>query len=735
MSAKSNIIIARWRSLTGLLVVSWLMVPAAAVAQTLEAIGFDDLPGKSAAVRLQFSDTPPPPEDFAINKPARIVLDFADTSINLEKKVKAIGAGAVDQVMAVEAGGKTRVVISLFESLPYKISSEGNVVVVDLSSSDREEEMLAVGHSTVVDEQQADADGSPGEAMDGDSADSADSGASSVDSTLSGPHIRGVDFNRSLSGNGVITIDLSSASLSADIEQTGVVVELKFPAVSLPAELDRRLDVADFATPVASIDTLRDGSDVLVKISMTSNEFDYIAYQADDRLTLEVSPLTAVELEERKKEQFAYTGERLSLNFQDIEVRAVLQLLADFTDFNLIIGDTVTGRTTLRLQDVPWDQAMAFILRHHGLGKLEEGNVLLIAPQEELAARERQQLEAERRIEEIEALTTEYIQINYAKAGDLSGLISGDQSLLSERGNVAVDPRTNTLIIQDVSSRISAVRELILQLDIPVKQVLIESRIVTTDVNFTKDLGVRFGYSRRIITDSGTLVGFGGGQAGNITYSTTDAEGNTEAVCTGFCADDSENYLVSLPTSREGAVAGIGHLAIGKLGSWLLQLELSALINEGRAQNLANPKVITVDQGQARIETGTQIPYQEASSSGATSVSFQKAVLGLTVSPQITPDDRVLLDMNVTQDSVGNISVQGTPAINTNVLQTQVLVEDGETVVLGGVFRENEDRNYERIPFFGDLPYVGFLFRRRGEQNRKQELLIFVTPKIIGERI
>ena len=710
--------VGRRGGMVGLFLAAWLLAPAA-LAQTLDSMGFDDLPGKSAVVKLEFSEEAPEFKDFSINKPARIVLDFAGAKINLQQKVKEIGAGAVDQVMAVEAGGKTRVVVSLFETLPYTVSSEGNMVLVNLNSATRDQPIVSVGQPEDAPQQEGDAEA----VADG-------RGAAPI-----GAHIAGVDFNRSLSGDGVIAIDLSSVSLSADIEQTGTTVELHFPAAGLLPELDRLLDVADFATPVASIDTFREGSDVRIKISMTSDEFDYVAYQADTKLTVEVSPLTAYDLEERKKEQFAYTGERISLNFQDIEVRAVLQLLADFTEFNLITSDTVGGNVTLRLNNVPWDQAMDFILKTRGLGKLEEGNLLLIAPQEELATRERQKLESERRIEEIEALSTAYIQINYAKAGDLSGLISGEQSLLSQRGSVAVDSRTNTLIVQDVSDRIRAVRELVLQLDVPVKQVLIEARIVTADVSFTKDLGVRFGYSRNLRTSGGTSVFVGGGQPGLSTFTIINAEGEEENVCTGYCTDERENFIVSLPTSREGAVAGIGKLAVGKLGSWLVQLDLSALINEGRAQNLANPKVITVDQGEARIETGTQIPYQEASSSGATSVSFQKAVLGLTVSPQITPDDRVLLDMNVTQDSLGNISVQGTPAINTNVLETQVLVEDGETVVLGGVFRETDNNNFERIPFFGDLPYVGFMFRRRGEENRKQELLIFVTPKIIGERI
>ena len=695
------------------LLVLFLSTPA--WAQVLRDIDYKTLPGNNVIVNVLFDETAPEPKSFFIESPARIVLDFPDTTLGMENRVRQIGVGIVDQIMAIEAGGRTRVVVSLFQNVPYQISHQDNAVNVSINSV-----------VTTSDESQAQ---SVRERLGGDSA---------VDGRgVSGPHLQDIEFSRGQTGEGLVRVKLSSPSISMNVNQVGTKLIVEFPATSLPADLDRRLDVIDFATPISVIDTRYEEASVVMTLDMTSVEYDYLAYQADTDLTIEVTPLTKRELEEKKKDQFAYTGERLSLNFQDIEVRAVLQLLADFTDFNLVTSDTVGGNVTLRLKNVPWDQAMDIILKTRGLGRVEEGNVVLIAPQEELAARERLRLEASKHYRDLEALSTRYIQINYASASDLAALISGEgNQLLSERGNVAVDRRTNTLIIQDVSTSLDDVQELIIQLDVPIKQVLIEARIVTADVEFTRDLGVRFGYSRQVVNSDGTVIGFGGTQPGTVTYNRAGSGGEGEAVCTGFClGSEAEGYLVSLPVIREGATAGTAALAIGKLGSWLLQLELSALINEGRAQTLANPKIITVNQGEAVIETGTEIPYQQASSSGATSVSFRRAVLGMTVVPQITPDDRVLLNVTVTRDAPGNIDVLGTPTISTNRLQTQVLVEDGETVVLGGVFEDNSDSNFSRIPFFGDLPYVGFLFRRRGQQSRKNELLIFITPKILGDRI
>jgi len=410
----------------------------------------------------------------------------------------------------------------------------------------------------------------------------------------------------------------------------------------------------------------------------------------------------------------------------------VLQLIADFTGFNLVTSDAVSGNVTLRLKNVPWDQALDIILKSRGLGMRQTGNVIMIAPQEEIAARERLELESDRQIEELAPLRTEFVQINYADAADMASLIQAEENnLLSERGTVSIDERTNTLIIQDVASSLEAIRNLVTQLDIPVRQVLIESRIVNADESFAKDLGVRFGYSKHSKqgTQSRTAIGnhttpfvsLGGAKAG-----TTDFGGTTSANSV-----TNENLLVDLPAVPSDA-AGVA-LAIGKVGSYLLQLELSALIAEGRGEDIASPRVITANQHEAVIESGVQIPYQEATSSGATSVSFQDATLSLRVTPQITPDDRILMDLEVTQNSVGSPAVLGVPPINTRSVTTQVLVDNGETIVLGGVYSQSDRTSVDRVPFFGDLPYVGFLFKRTALDKSKTELLIFVTPKIMKE--
>ncbi|MBI4005486.1 MAG: type IV pilus secretin PilQ family protein, partial [Gammaproteobacteria bacterium] len=450
----------------------------------------------------------------------------------------------------------------------------------------------------------------------------------------------------------------------------------------------------------------------------------HLAYQSDNLLTIEVKPLSKEEKEAIQKKKVGYTGERLSLNFQDIEVRAVLQLIADFTGLNMVASDTVTGNVTLRLKNVPWDQALDIILKSKGLGMRKDGNVIMVAPQEEIAAREKLELEASKQIEELAPLHTEFLQVNYAKAGELASLIQAEENnLLSERGNVTIDERTNTLIIQDVAASLESIRQLVNKLDIPVRQVLIESRIINADESFSKDLGVEFGVSKNTLEEDPSTpdIIIGGG-----------LPGDTEGVGTAFVTDDIENLMVTLPVV---GATGSFKLAYGIIGSYLLQLELTAALAEGRGEDIASPKVITANQREAVIESGVEIPFQEASSSGATSVSFKKAVLALRVTPQITPDDRILLDLKVNQDTRGSPDVLGVPPINTRNVSTQVLVNNGETVVLGGVYSQSTNRTSDRIPFFGDLPYVGFLFKRTTEDNEKSELLIFVTPKILKENL
>ncbi len=680
---------------------------------TLDKINTSSLPGERVQIKLVFSEIlPNEPLSFSVDNPARVVIDLPNISLNLSKKSQTIGIGMANSLNAVEAKGRSRVVINLTRSVSYSVDVSGNTVIINLGSG-------------VV-------------ASSSDSSNKPYSDSTSDETLISSMvgRIENIDFKRGENGEGRVIVKLSNPSIPIDMRVEGGNVVIDFMETQLPPRLDRKLDVIDFATPVKEIDTAANGNNTTMIISSISEDYDHIAYQAGDNYTIEFKPLTKEEKEEQKKEKFGYTGERLSLNFQDIEVRAVLQLIADFTGLNMVTSDAVSGNVTLRLKNVPWDQALDIILKSRGLGMRQNGNVVMVAPQEELTARERIELEANQQIEELAPLRTEFIQINYASATDLSGLIqSGENKLTSERGTVSIDQRTNTLIVQDVATSLQAIRELILKLDIPVRQVLIEARIVNADESFAKDVGVRFGYSKHskqgiidrtalgTAPEASPFIGIGGGKAGVTDFGTL----------TTFGVDTTEALIVSLPATPADAAAF--HLAIGKIASYLLQLELSALIAEGRGEDIASPRIITANQTEAVIESGVQIPFQEASSSGATSVSFQDAVLSLRVTPQITPDDRIIMDLQVNQDTVSGTTVLGVPAINTRSVTTQVLVANGETVVLGGVYTSSDRKTVDRIPFFGDLPYVGFLFKRTDIDKTKDELLIFITPKILKDSL
>ncbi len=678
------------------------LASAPTFAASLDSVGFASLPGERVQIKLMLSEAlASDPLNFTIDNPARIAIDFPNTTLNLAEKSQTIGLGMANSLSAVEAAGRTRVVINLTRSVSYSVDVEGNVVILNLESG--------VGSSTPS--------------------------SSNASSTSSVGSIEGVDFRRGEGGEGRVIVKLSDSSIPIDMGVEAGKVVINFLDAQLPANLDRKLDVIDFATPVKEIDTVANGNNVKMTISAVSEDYEHLAYQSEDQYTIEFKAVTKEEAEEQKKDKFGYTGERLSLNFQSIEVRAVLQLIADFTGLNMVTSDAVSGNVTLRLKNVPWDQALDIILKSRGLGMRKAGNVIMVAPSEELAARERLELEASRQVEELAPLRTEFVQINYADAADLMSLIQAEENnLLSDRGNVSIDARTNTLIIQDVASSLQAVRGLVSELDVAVRQVLIESRIVNADESFAKDIGVRFGYSkntkqsgenRNSIGDNpeNAQVLIGGGNPGNTNFGSG----------TSFSTADNENLIVDLPAIPADAASLA--LAIGKVGSYLLQLELSALIAEGRGEDIASPRVITSNQNEAIIESGVQIPYQEASSSGATSVSFQDAVLSLRVTPQITPDDRIIMDLVVNQDTVSGTTVLGVPAINTRSVSTQVLVQNGETVVLGGVYSSSERKSVDRTPFFGDLPYVGFLFKRTDIDSTKSELLIFITPKILKDSL
>lgn len=675
-----------------------LFAQNAVLAVTLDDVSFSALPGDKAQIKLKLSEPlAEEPVNFTIDNPARIVIDLPSVGLNLKKKSESIGIGMAHSIAAVESAGRTRVVINLVRPVAYDMALEGNNLLLTLGVG----ESKAVAAAPTVEQTYS---------------------KTTPSSTAS---IENIDFRRGEGGEGRIIVKLSDPSIGVNLGQESGQIVVDFLSASLPADLDRRLNVIDFATPVKEIDTKASPGGARMVISTVNDQYDHLAYQTDNIFTIEVRPLTKEQQEATKKKKFGYTGERLSLNFQNIEVRAILQLIADFTGLNLVASDTVTGNVTLRLKNVPWDQALDIILKSKGLGMRKEGNVMMVAPQNEIAAREKLELESLKQVAELAPLRTEFIQINYAKASDLATLISSDKNkLLSERGNVTIDERTNTLIVQDVSTSLEAIREMISKLDVPIRQVMIESRIVNADESFVKDLGVKFGYSRHSSQTSqgtGDIFGtIGGKLAGDTNFGGT----------TSFNQNSQENLMVNLPVP--GATTAVG-LAVGRIGSYLVQMELSALLAEGRGEDIASPKVITANQKEAVIESGVEIPYQEASSSGATTVSFKKAVLALKVTPQITPDNRILLDLEVNQDTRGTPDVLGVPPINTRAVTTQVLVNDGETVVLGGVYSQVDRHSSDRVPFFGDLPYVGFLFKKNRVEKNRTELLIFVTPKILKE--
>ena len=665
------------------------MTPASAAdtatGNTLQSVDFAELPGNKAQITLTLSKPAPAPLSFTIDNPARIALDFPDTGNGLQQRSQSIGIGMAESITAVEAQNRTRVVVNLVDMVPYEARSEGNQVILVVQNAGSEQ-----------------------------------SEAAAVASRASGggtDTITNIDFRRGEDGQGRVIVNLSDPSIPVDMQQQGGKVIVDFYRAQLPEELERRLDVLDFATPVKTIDTYTRGNNVHMVIT-PMGDYDYLAYQSNNQFTIEVKALTREQVEASKKDEFGYSGERLSLNFQDIEVRSVLQLIADFTGINVVVSDTVRGSLTLRLKNVPWDQALDIILKTKGLAMRQSGNVMLVAPSEEIAAREKLELESQKQIEELEPLYSEFIQVNYAKASDLATLLkSADTTLMSDRGMVTTDERTNTLLVQDTASKLVEVRQLVATLDIPVRQVLIESRIVIASNDFSRDLGVKFGWSKRTSFNDDNVMAVGG---------TLDSITGNNVIDPGFSPD---GLLVDLPVI--GATSSIG-LAVGKIGSYMLNLELTAMEAEGQGEVISSPRVLTSNQKTAFIQSGVEIPYQEATSSGATSVSFKDAVLELKVTPQITPDDRIIMDLDVKKDSVGEIFL-GVPSIDTNEVSTQVLVDNGETLVLGGIYEQEKIEEIDRVPFFGSLPLVDWMFKNTSITNDKAELLIFVTPKIVKE--
>ena len=681
-----------------------LMAGAVHATTTIKDIEFSARPESKFEIRMDFDGTPPEIKAYTIEKPARIAIDFPDTKSALEQKRYSLPYGNATGVVVLESGDRTRLVVNLVKVVPYETWVDGNSLYVSVGQESGGDYVKQTSDPYRV--------------------------ATRVDPvTQVSSEITDLQFQRTGDGEGRLTLQLTDPSVDVNVFSEGGDIKVQFVNTTVPERLMRRYDVTDFATPVTSVDvnTTERGATLTLK---NTGDFDYLAYQTDNTYVLSVKPLSKKEVEERRNE-FTYVGDRISLNFQDIEIRAVLQLIADFTELNLVASDTVRGRITLRLQNVPWDQALELVLKTKGLDKRQIGNVLMVAPAAEIAERERQQIEANKQIAELAPLQSEFVRIRYANAANIVQLFNAGSeeggSLISGRGSVVVEPRTNSLIITETAPKLAEIRSLIELVDIPIRQVMIEARIVIAQSDATKNLGIEWG---------GAYLNSNNDNITSVSGNTRNVVGLNESVINGTQpqVDYPGALLVDLGVTRNSGFA-VGFTS----GDLFLTAELSALEAAGEGEVVSQPKVITGDKQQASIKSGTEIPYQESSASGETTTSFKEAVLALDVTPNITPDDRIMLELQVNQDSVGELVPSGQggfiPSIDTTQLNTQVLVGNGETVVLGGVFKTEDIESINKVPFFGDLPYIGAFFRNESTTHKKTETLIFITPRILAETL
>jgi len=686
-----------------LLVACFWSVATAAVPVVIEDIAFTAQPGAQLEVRLTFSEPPSADIDsYSIEEPARIVLDFPDTRSGLEQKRFSLSQANATSVMVLESGDRTRMIVNLVDLVPFESSVSGRQLTLMVGQDGGQ----AVAPSAATDILRND--------------------ANRVERVVS--EITDLAFQRSPEGEGLLILSLTNPSVDTSIFSEGGDITLQFLNTNIREALIRRFDVTDFATPVQGIEVSTTERGTKLKLR-ADGLYDYLAYQTGDEYILAVTALNEEEKRERLNE-FDYVGDRISLNFQSIEVRAVLQLIADFTELNLVASDSVTGSITLRLQNVPWDQALDLVLKTRGLDSRQIGNVLMVAPAQEIAERERQEIEANKQLAELAPLQSEFIRIRYAKAIDVVGLFEAGSeeggSLISERGSVVVDERTNSIVVTDTAAKLAEIRDLIEKVDIPIRQVMIEARIVIASSNIDEQLGIRWG---------GGYLNVSGDKFTSIAGDTASATNLNNQLIGGGQVD-----MPSAPFVDLGVAEATSGFAVGFTSTDLfLTAELSALEASGEGEVVSQPKVITGDKQQASIKSGTEIPYQEGAASGATTTAFKEAVLKLDVTPNITPDDRILLDLVVNQDSVGDLVPSGNggliPTIDTTELMTQVLVGNGETVVLGGVFKNEELVKVEKVPLLGDIPYLGNLFKSTANSQQKTETLIFITPRILSEAL
>ncbi len=710
----------------------------AQAANSIEQVTVAKAASGKTVVRFQLKAPPAnPPASFAILSPPRIALDFVDTANGIGTNQRAIDEAALRSLNLIQSGNRTRVVFNLNKPQTFETVVEGNTVVVTLNDA----ETVKPGADRV--ERFAEAKAGSGQSA-----------------------LRDVDFRRGRNGEGRIVVDLSDSTAGIDIRQQGKTLIVDFVKTSLPRNLERRMDVADFGTPVMTVDTFPQGSNSRMVVE-PKGLWEYSAYQTDNRFILEVKPIQEDPNKLTQGTRGGYKGEKLSLNFQNVEVRAVLQVIADFTGLNIITSDTVQGSLTLRLKDIPWDQALDIILQTKGLDMRKNGNVVLIAPREELALREKQQLENALQIGELEPLISESFQLNYIKAADLERLISTNQqqrfgagagqtattggqgSFISKRGVAMVDPRSNILFVQDTAAKLEEIRKIIRQVDTPIRQVLIEARIVIAGDKFSQQLGVRFGQQTGFTLVNGKYAAGSSGSLSTTPVVKTEGdrlvrETRTQTpfeLASGLASagySDSPQLNVNLPVPN---AAGQLALTLINLGSGnLINLELTALEADARGKVVSSPRVVTGDNQKAAIEQGTEIPYvTPGSANSPATVAFKKAVLKLDVTPQITADGRINMVVEVRKDSVGQYVQLGggfsVPSIDTKNVATQIFVNNGDTAVIGGIYEETIRNDVTQVPWLGNLPILGYLFKQTGKSSEKAELLIFLTPRIVKETV
>ncbi|MCK4493660.1 MAG: type IV pilus secretin PilQ [Methylococcales bacterium] len=755
-------------TVAGLFLIFLVIKPVSAEELSITNLDFSALVGNKIQIVLEMTGEATEPDVFQTDNPARIALDFVGVKSGLKQKKFTPNMGAANDIYVIEAGERTRVVINLSESVPYETKVLGNKVLITLNNVKSVAETVAPMVRSPTRSQKAPVDiiarRAPTEAFSPAEPEYVvPQRESAISRLLPQQTIRDIDFKRGANGEGLLLVELTNVNTIVDSREVGGKVVLKFLNTRLPQALRKRFDVSDFATPIHKIEAVSRGINTIITITPMNGNYDYSSFQDGGMLTFDFRPLTYAEKEQAQKAKFPYSGEKLSLNFQDIEIRAVLQILADFTELNIVASDAISGRVTLNLNDVPWDQALDLILKANGLAKREAGNVILVAPTSQIFKLEEEELEAKKVTEQLEPLRTEYIQINYARVNDIKKILLGsreserltvttnqsednkaqrtskenktqsiNERLLSRRGIVNADVRTNVLIVKDTVKNLESIRAMIQKLDIPVRQVMIEARIVNADKNFARDLGMRFGIAKaaRLGSKRGFAVGPAPTVGGLITRDVNGVRTGGGVVVPSVSDANVSNYLVDLASKGANAFppAALG-MTLARAADYVLNLEISALEGENRGELISNPRVLTSDRVEAVIKQGVQIPFSTTSSEG-TQTEFIDAVLELKVTPQITPNGSVIMDLAIKNDTANDLG-----GIDKEEVKTTVQVNDGETVVLGGIYAMDTGKVVTKVPFFGDLPIVGILFRNTRDSEVKKELLVFITPKVVKDSV